>query len=433
MSDPILTLAPHLESAARLTPAAPALLTSGGDWDFAGLWREIGRQAADLTFSHTPLPLAAGSTALAFAAYACSLAGRPLWPLDPEKPAPAPARAPATAPGTALVISTSGSEGEPKAAMLSAANLDAAAAASNVRLPLGPGDIWLDCLPLFHIGGQSILWRCARAGAAVLLHEGFDAGSVVRDLAARRVTHLSLVPAMLARLLDLDAAPPPFLRCVLVGGAALSKPLYERAMAAGWPLFPTYGMSETAAQVATFDPASGTWEEGLVGHPLPGNEVSIGTDGRVRLRGPQVMLGYLEPGGRAGVGLEDGWFATGDLGRIEADGCLRILGRADAMLVSGGSNVHPLAVESCLAACPGIADVAVAGLPHPVWGDLVVALVVGEASDQHILDWSRARLPAAARPRRIVRLERLPRNAMGKLERGALRAFLGQLDCGVAA
>ena len=129
------------------------------------------------------------------------------------------------------------------------------------------------------------------------------------------------------------------------------------------------------------------------------------------------MAGYVD-----GSGVDaDGWLTTGDLGEIDAIGRLTVTGRADDMLISGGRNVHPLEVESCLAACPGIRDVAVTGLPDQVWGDLVVALVVGDATAQGIADWCRPRLPGAAQPRRIVRLANLPRNAAGKLERSLLR------------
>ncbi len=316
------------------------------------------------------------SVDLALHAYACSLAARPFWPADPARPLPT-ARQAASA---ELIISTSGSEGEAKAVLLSANNLDAAATASNQRLPLGPGDIWLNCLPLFHIGGCSILWRCAKAGATVLLHDGFVTEAVARTLHASPVTHISLVPAMLARLLDQGCAPPASLRCALIGGAALSPTLFERARAAGWPLFVTYGMSETAAQIATFDATQHTWQEGLVGHPLSGVELAIGEDGRIGVRGPQVMAGYLD-----GPVLEDGWFSTGDLGQLQPDGQLQIIGRADDMLVSGGKKVHPLTVESCLAACPGVLDVAVTGSPHPEWGDEIVALVVSRPSAPHHL------------------------------------------------
>ena len=387
-------------------------MADGRAWTFAELAADAAAGLAPP--DGTPHATSGNALELALAAYRCSAAGRPFLPLPPERPVPPLAGMP---PQTALLISTSGSEGQPRLVALGTAQLDAAAEGANVALDLRAGDLWLNCLPLYHIGGQSILWRCARAGAGILLHEEFSAERIAGDLAAHSVSHLSLVPAMLARLLDLGITPPPTLRAVLIGGAALSRPLYERASAAGWPLFVSYGMSETAAMVAVFKPAEGEWHEGLVGRPLPGHELRIGTDGRIAIRGPQVMAGYLH-----GSGLDtDGWLTTSDLGQIDADGRLTVLGRADDMLISGGRNIHPQEIESCLAACPGVQDIAVTGLPDPVWGDLVVALVVGPVDSEVLLAHARRHLPSAALPRRIRHLDRLPRNAAGKLERPALR------------
>jgi O-succinylbenzoic acid--CoA ligase len=294
-------------------------------------------------------------------------------------------------------------------------------------LSLAPGDIWLDCLPLYHIGGMSILYRCMRSGATVLLHEGFDAATVWRDLFAHPVTHISLVPAMLARLLDVaaEAPPPASLRYVLVGGAALSGPLFKRAREAGWPICPTWGMSECAAQAATLLQPGSDWQEGMVGTLLPGFAARLDATGRIQLRGPQLMAGYLNPEQRLGDGLDNGWLSTADLGRISAGGEITILGRADDVLISGGVNIHPLEVESQLAACPGVSDVAVTAVSDPIWGDSLVALIVGTADAKAIRDWSRGHLTSAQQPRRIMRIERLPRNAMGKLERSTLRALAG--------
>ena len=411
---PAGSLAHHLAFAARRTPQALALRFGEQRWTFAELLAEAGALGATLGGTAAPLIFAADSLDLARHAYACSLENRPFWPVDRNRSVHWTGELP---PRVALVIATSGSEGEPRGVMLTNANLDTAAAAANRHLPLKTGDLWLDCLPLYHIGGLAILWRCARAGASVLLHDGFDAATVAADLARQPVTHLSLVPAMLARLLETGVVPPASLRHVMIGGAALSQALHDRARAAGWPLNPGYGMSETAAQVATWTPADGPWHEGLVGRPLGRNEFALAADGRIRIRGPQVMAGYLDGSGIDG----DGWLTTGDLGKIDAFGRLTVTGRADDMLISGGRNVHPLEVESCLAACPGVRDVAVTGLPDPVWGDLIVALMVGEATQEHLRDWCRTRLPGAAQPRRIVHLACLPRNAAGKLERSVLR------------
>jgi O-succinylbenzoic acid--CoA ligase len=426
------SLARHLADAATRWPEGLAVHGMERQWTFQAWLNEVAALAATIDASRHPLIASGSSLDLARYACACSLKNRPFQPVDR---AAQDAAKPATlrgiplgykhppipdgplADGIAVVISTSGSEGAPRGVMLSAANLDAAAAASNRHLPLAAGDLWLDCLPLYHIGGLSIVWRCARAGAAVLLHDGFHAEAVAADLQRHPVTHLSLVPAMLARLLETGVAPPASLRHLLVGGAALSRSLYDKATAAGWPLNPSYGMSETAAQVAAHTPADGPWHEGLVGRPLGDNAFALTADGRIRIRGPQVMAGYLD-----GSGVDsDGWLTTGDLGKIDAIGRLTVTGRADDMLISGGRNVHPLEVESCLAACPGIRDVAITGLADKVWGDLVVALVVGDATAQGIADWCRPRLPGAAQPRRIVHLADLPRNAAGKLERSLLR------------
>ena len=411
---PPTSLARHLQKAAAQAPQAGALLHAGKSMSFAELVDDSLDLASQLKRHPGPIIEAGSSLHLARHAYACSFQNRPFFPVDRGNTLPA-IQQPLT--DVALIIATSGSEGKPRAVLLGNEQLDAAAANSNTSLPLNPGDLWLNCLPLYHIGGQSILWRCARAGAAVLLHDGFVADRVATDLAAQPVTHISLVPAMLARLLDLGTKPPASLRVALIGGAALSRTLYNRATAAGWPLYPSYGMSETAAQFATFAPADGAWHEGLVGRPMPGHDIRIGADGRLEVRGPQVMRTYLD-----GSGIDaDGWLTTGDLANIDAAGRLTILGRADDMLISGGRNVHPQEVESCLAACPGVLDVAVTGRPDPVWGDLIVALVVGTVTPGDLLAHARRHLPSAALPRKIQIIDRLPRNATGKLERAALR------------
>ena len=407
------SLARYLSAAATRWPQALAMRTAERQWTYRQWLAEVATLAETIETSRRPMNVSGTSLDLARHAFACSLKNRPFQPVDraaqvADEPLP---------PGIALVIATSGSEGEPRRVMLSDANLDAAAGAANPHLSLLPGDLWLDCLPLHHIGGLSILWRCARASAGVLLHEGFAAETVAASLVHHPVTHLSLVPAMLARLLDCGARPPGCLRHVVVGGAALAQVLHDRATAAGWPLNPSYGMSETSAQVATHKACDGPWHEGLVGRPLGANEFALTTGGRIRVRGPQVMAGYVDGGGIAA----DGWLTTGDLGKIDEKGRLTVTGRADDILISGGSNIHPLTVESCLAGCPGIRDVAIAGLPDPVWGDRIVAFVVGDATPEGIQAWCRTRLPRAALPRHIIRLTSLPRNAAGKLERTVLR------------
>jgi O-succinylbenzoic acid--CoA ligase len=326
------------------------------------------------------------------------------------------------------VIATSGSEGDPKGVMLGRENIVASVQASRLRLGLERGDVWLDCLPLFHIGGLSILYRCLDAGARVRLHQGFDAARVWADLDG--VTHISLVPAMLARLLDAasDAPPPPGLRVVLVGGAALSPGLARRAHRAGWPVCVSYGMSETASQFATDCGPDAGLERGGVGRPLEGCRVRLAGDGRLEVKGGGVMAGYVNPRLQPGDGLRDGWFRTADRGRIEADGRLVIEGRADQVLVSAGRNIHPAESEELLMACPGVEDLAVTGQADEVWGECLVALYCGSIPPEELERWAREGLPSHLRPRRFLQVPSLPRNTMGKVDRSALLALLEGLS-----
>ncbi|MCW2309049.1 O-succinylbenzoic acid--CoA ligase [Rhodobium gokarnense] len=341
--------------------------------------------------------------------------------------APAGAEVPWRAPdGIALLIATSGSSGRPKAVMLTGAALAAAAKASEAATPLGPGDVWLASLPLFHIGGFSILTRSALAGATALIHERFDAERVMESLKAGGVTHLSLVPAMLSRLCDREASPAT-LKHVLVGGAALSVDLAERAAGLGWPIQPTYGMSEAASQIATLASLPRPWRAGHVGPPLPGAEVALADDGRMKVRGGMLMAGYANPGLAPGDGLEDGWFVTADLAEIGPDG-ITVLGRADDVIVSAGKKVLPAMVEGLVSACPGIETVAVAGRPDAIWGEVVVAIYRGTALPEDVLSWCRENVASALRPRAALKVAAFPELANGKPDRSALKRLAASDD-----
>jgi acyl-CoA synthetase (AMP-forming)/AMP-acid ligase II len=240
--------------------------------------------------------------------------------------------------------------------MLSAAALDAHVAASAAVLPpLGPGDRWLVCLPMTSIGALAALWRTLSAGACLGLLEHFDAGEARRFMAAG-ASHVSIVPAMLAPLADAVAPEPRGLRCLLSGGGPLSAATAAIAHARGWPLWNGWGMTETCSHVAV-GPVDAHWQEGVVGRPLPGVALELeAPDGRLGIRGPMLMSGYARPGLAPGDGLEaDGRFRSGDLGEFLADGALRVTGRADDVIVTGGANVHPQAIEQALEGCPGAA------------------------------------------------------------------------------
>jgi O-succinylbenzoic acid--CoA ligase len=314
---------------------------------------------------------------------------------------------------TAFVLFTSGSTGVPRGVALSRAAISAAAEASAARLGWRDDDRWLCCLPLAHAGGLSIVVRCLVARKPVVFLDGdFDVERVAALIAERRATLASFVPAQLAALLDRGVAPGA-LRAVLLGGAAAAPALVERAITAGWPVLPTYGLTETFGQIATARDIGG---ELVV---LPG--VSISTAGvrdevaPLRVRGPMLATSYLDG---APIAPE---LVTADLGTVDGD-IVRIIGRRDDVIITGGENVHPAEVEAVLAATPGVRGACVFGVPDARWGSVVAAVIATDArfdSREALGRWHTV-LAAHARPRRLATIDALPLLATGKPDRRAI-------------
>jgi O-succinylbenzoic acid--CoA ligase len=312
----------------------------------------------------------------------------------------------------ALVVHTSGTSSAPKPVELTYGNVLASALASAERLGSGPDDRWLGALPVAHVGGLQVLLRSVIGATAAVLHDRFDVEAHLRELRSGAITHVSVVPTTLARLLDagLDRAGAPDLRVALLGGAPAPAPLLERAAAAGIPVAQTYGLTEACSQVTTSAPG----DADTAGTPLPGTCVRIAAGGEILVTGPTVA-----PGALAG----DGWLHTGDLGRLD-DGRLTVTGRRAETIVTGGENVAPAEVEAALLAHPDIADAAVIGRPDAEWGEAVAALVV--LRDGAILDAEAIRGHCATRlarfkvPRTVEAVAALPRTPSGKLLRRRL-------------
>ncbi|WP_304299727.1 AMP-binding protein [Chromatium okenii] len=361
----------------------------------------------------------------------------------------------ATKTALALLITTSGSSGTPKVVMLTRDNLLASAQAVNARLGLQAGDCWLVCLRLCHIGGISISYRTALAGATLLLHDGFDAAKVLADLQCQPVTHLSVVPPMLARLLDLDSTPPPALRVLLVGGQAISPALLQRALAASWPVYLSYGMTETASQIAVTNPPRPPFSKGGSKKSPPlekggwgdlsksgwdlstGLKLSAGVEliapdciapaQRLRIRGAMVMTGYATPQRQPGIGLVNGWFETADLGCLNAEGQLHLHGRADDVCVIGGNNVSLARVETVINAAPGVVEAVIVVLDDSIWGHRLIAVYRGESDAAAVQRWCQTQLSGAEQPRQVLRMRRLPLLASGKYDRQRLTAIVHRL------
>jgi O-succinylbenzoic acid--CoA ligase len=305
------------------------------------------------------------------------------------------------APGDALVVATSGTTGRPRGVVLTHDAVAASARATSARLAVDPAaDRWLACLPLAHVGGLSVVTRAVVTGTPLTVVPRPDP-VLVAEAAAAGATLVSLVATALRRGVD----PRPF-RVVVLGGSAPPPPGERPANAVT-----TWGMTETGSGVV-YD-----------GVPLDGVEVRV-VDGEVHVRGPMLLRAY-----RDGTDPKDadGWFATGDLGEVGADGRLTVLGRRGDLIVTGGENVWPEPVERALEAHPAVAEAGVCGRPDPEWGHRVVAVVVpADPAAPPTLEDLRAvvrdHLPPWCAPRELVLADRLPRTALGKLRRAALPA-----------
>ena len=360
------------------------------------------------------------------------------WPSFSRPPDPTQEPDPPGDRVQALVF-TSGTTGEPKAAMLTFANHLWSAVASAFRLGVDPEDRWLSCLPLYHVGGLALVFRSCLYGTALVLQEGFDVAAFRASLEADGVTLTSLVPTMLYRLLQADPGPwPSRLRRVLLGGAAAPPELLAAALAARVPVAATYGLTEAASQVATALPEQVRAKPGTVGRPLlftqvrvvdpQGQEVPRGQVGEIWVRGPQVMAGYFDDPPATAQTLAGGWLHTGDLGYLDLEGDLWVVQRRSDRIVTGGENVDPSEVEAVLRQHPAVEEACVVGLADPEWGQRVVAMVQVRpqlrVDEAELIRLCRRRLAGYKVPRHVRAVARLPQTASGKIDRRRVAALL---------
>lgn len=357
---------------------------------------------------------------------------QPLVPLHPRWTEAERARALAQATSSSrldashlAVLFTSGTSGTPKGALLSRRAFVAAASASAARLGWQEHDRWLLAMPLAHVGGLSVLVRCLVARRAVVLAPpgSFDPAGFVDVVTRGRVTLVSLVPTQLAQLVRAEAPCPSSIRAVLLGGAACPSSVLERAVALGYPIHTTYGLTEMCAQVATSRAPVRSIEEG-VGEPLDGVDVKV-EGGRLLVRSASRMDGWLDATSPDPFDAE-GFYDTGDLGELDANGRLHVHARREDLVVSGGENVYPAEVERALLAIDGIEAACVVGLEDETWGQRVAAAVVSRdpIDERALLETLRRGLSAFKVPRRLIRVEVLPTNAVGKVDRARVRALL---------
>jgi O-succinylbenzoic acid--CoA ligase len=288
---------------------------------------------------------------------------------------PAAATAPFDSAGDATIVFTSGSSGRPKAALHTYANHWHSAAGSNRNIPVGPGDRWLLSLPLWHVGGISILFRAFLGGGAVAVPApGAPLAGAITALAA---THVSLVATQLARLLrdPAGAAALARLKAVLLGGGALPPALVEESVRRGIPIFSSYGSTELSSQVTATRPGDPVGRLLGAGRALPFREVAVAPGGEILARGATLFRGYWTAAGLDPARDAAGWFHSGDLGSVDAEGYLSVTGRRDSMFISGGENIHPEQIERELCRHPGVLEAAVVPVESAEFGARPVAFV----------------------------------------------------------
>ncbi len=325
----------------------------------------------------------------------------------------------------ASILYTSGTTGRSKGAMLSHGNLAANARTLCDIWQWRGDDVLLHALPIYHIHGLFVALHCALlGGSTVLFHRKFDAAAVVQDLPCASV--FMGVPTHYARLLEqssLDADDFKNMRLFVSGSAPLLEDIFAKfATRTGHKILERYGMTETG--MIASNPYEGARVPRTVGYALPGESVRVagGNIGVLEVKGPNVFQGYWRmPKKTAEEFTEDGYFITGDVGMMADDGRISIVGRAKDLIISGGLNIYPKDIELLIDLMPGVTESAVIGVPHADFGEAVVAVVVGDSSEGEVMAGLDGQLARFKQPKRVVFVRELPRNAMGKVQKVALR------------
>jgi len=290
--------------------------------------------------------------------------GTPATPLPPFDPA-----------ADATIVFTSGSTGMPKAALLAFENHWSSAVGSNCNIPLRPGDHWLLSLPPWHVGGLSVVFRCLLGGAAIAVARSGE--PLAEAIAGLGVTHVSLVATQLYRLLreKRGRAALRSVKAALLGGGPAPAALIEEAVHLGVRLVTSYGSTEMSSQATATRPGDPPETLETAGRPLAFRELSLTAGGEILVRGRTLFRGYVEETGVRAARDASGWFHSGDLGRLDADGRLVVTGRRDTMFISGGENIHPEEIERELLRYPGVLAAIVAPVPDPEFGARPVAFL----------------------------------------------------------
>lgn len=338
------------------------------------------------------------------------------------------------------IIYTSGTTGKPKGVILTYGNHWASAVGSSLNLGLRDDDCWLACMPMFHVGGVSLLMKNIMYGMRILLVPKYDPDFIHEAIKTRGITIISVVSKMLMDLLERlgKETYPSSLRCMLLGGGPAPKPLLETCVTKGIPVYQTYGMTETSSQICTLSADYMLTKVGSAGKPLfscqlriekDGEVVPPNVEGEIVVKGPNVTHGYFKREDATRETIIDGWLHTGDLGYLDEEGFLYVLDRRSDLIISGGENIYPAQIEEVLLANPKVVEAGVVGKADEQWGQVPAAFIVKAAdiTEEELIKFCEEKLARYKVPREVHFLLELPRNASKKLLRRELRHLLEEM------